>query len=180
MAESCTVDGCAKEARRKSMCSMHVARLARHGTTDAPETALQRYERLVLRSESGCWGWSGSVNSSGYGRIGRLYVHRLSYELHCGPIPRGMLVMHSCDNPPCTNPAHLSVGSYADNRHDAASKGRLNGRGISPKPRRLSSKQLVEIHAMRSHGSSRAEIARRFGISVQHVSNIAPLRTRRV
>ena len=75
-----------------------------------------------------CWPWTGAVDSDGYGRIGlggtaRL-VHRVVYELEVGPIPDGMEVRHTCDNPPCCNPAHLLPGTHAENMADMVERGR--------------------------------------------------------
>ena len=76
---------------------------------------------------SGCWLWTGP-SSDGYGdfRIGgkRILAHRLSYELHIGPIPDGMFVCHKCDVRCCINPAHLFAGTSGDNALDMYAKGR--------------------------------------------------------
>jgi len=84
------------------------------------------------RPPDACWIWRGSTTAYGYGNIrvgGRgtqvaIYAHRLAYEYFVGPIPPGLLVCHACDNPPCTNPAHLWLGTPADNMHDRDRKGR--------------------------------------------------------
>lgn len=77
----------------------------------------------------GCWMWTGCLSSAGYGRINLrgsvVYAHRFSYALAHGVKPtRGVVVMHSCDEPRCVNPAHLRLGTLADNNRDKAQKGR--------------------------------------------------------
>ena len=70
-----------------------------------------------------CWPWHGTRDRYGYGRIVCLNsiqkAHRVSYEMANGPIQDGLLVMHSCDNPNCVNPAHLSVGTQKQNTYTA-------------------------------------------------------------
>ena len=82
----------------------------------------------VTTTDSGCWEWKQRRHVKGYGlaHIGRRCVraHRYAYEVWCGPIPEGMMVLHSCDNPPCCNPDHLRVGTAKDNAQDAILRGR--------------------------------------------------------
>ncbi len=80
-----------------------------------------------------CWEWVGCKDPKGYGRInvdrvGRL-AHRISYALCIGD-PGDLFVCHACDNPPCVNPSHLSLGTNDDNRNDARNKGRPFGRTV--------------------------------------------------
>lgn len=82
-----------------------------------------------------CWEWSGSRTADGYGRRNSRYTHRLAWAWShwdgngtwqdvLKTIPKGMHVLHRCDNPPCCNPDHLFLGTQADNNHDSISKGR--------------------------------------------------------
>ena len=83
---------------------------------------------------TGCWEWQGGRNNIGYGMIrgehGMRTTHRVSYEVHKGAIPAGMIVMHDCDNPLCVNPSHLRIGTHKDNTHDMMRKGRNNYFGV--------------------------------------------------
>jgi hypothetical protein len=70
---------------------------------------------MVVKEDCGCWRFTGAIGSHGYGYFcwddkTRL-AHRASWEVHRGPIPRGMFVCHRCDNPVCCNPDHLFIGA---------------------------------------------------------------------
>src|SRR3990172_4237019 len=86
-----------------------------------------------VNKSDGCWTWTASKRKFGYGAFvwadseGRIIqgrAHRFSYELHHGPIPLGICVLHKCDNPACVRPSHLFLGTRADNNFDMLSKGR--------------------------------------------------------
>jgi hypothetical protein len=81
-----------------------------------------RFWNKVTKTKK-CWIWN-AANKDGYGRFGRKYAHRISFEWHIGKIPEGLFVCHHCDNPSCVNPEHLFVGSNLDNVLDMISKGR--------------------------------------------------------
>ena len=75
-----------------------------------------------------CWEWTGTRNYADYGITqidGRqIRAHRLSYELFNGTIPKGRLVLHHCDNPPCVNPKHLYIGTDVENVRDRVRRSR--------------------------------------------------------
>lgn len=79
---------------------------------------------------SGCWSWLGERNEDGYGKLSvglkKKFAHRVSWEIHKGPIPPGLCVCHGCDNPSCVNPDHLYVGTHKQNMEDKARKGRVS------------------------------------------------------
>lgn len=94
--------------------------------------------KIKIDNNTGCWLWQGGKNNLGYGmmRDGKKMrtAHRVSYEEHNNTvIPQNLVTMHSCDNPGCVCPHHLSLGTRRDNVQDMMSKGRgkpFGGRGM--------------------------------------------------
>lgn len=122
---------------------------------------MDRFLEKVDKSGS-CWVWTGYRVQFGYGIITtakrRERAHRVSYRLHVGPIPDGLLVLHKCDNPPCVNPDHLFLGTDLDNKEDCKRKGRLgirygqslkthckNGHALSDEHRRSTGHRYCRI-----------------------------------
>lgn len=117
---------------------------------------------------NGCWGWSSSKSAYGYGWVRHgdrtLLAHRAAYEVANGPIPAGMVVRHSCDTPECTNPAHLLLGTHADNVADKVARGRQY-RGDRHSCCKVKEADLPVALQLRKDGLSWGEIAKRFGVS---------------
>lgn len=109
------------------------------------------HKHVSPRDDNGCMKWTGNTAVSGYGFIrsdkrGRpLLAHRVAYEMAKGPIPEGMLIRHTCDTPSCVNPAHLIVGTDADNVRDMVMKDRCNAA-------KLLVSQVREIRAKHATG----------------------------
>lgn len=132
------------------------------------------WEKVDRRGVNECWPWLAAKNF-GYGVIGEggrktrhLRAHRVSWEIHRGPIPAGLVVCHHCDNPPCVNPAHLFLGTRAGNNLDRVRKGRnpdpartrhvgeSNGRAILTE---------ADVREIRRRRQSVRQQAARFGVS---------------
>jgi hypothetical protein len=143
--------------------------------------------------KNACWEWTQS-NRNGYGACWefgvQLIAHRVAYSLANGPIPKGMCVCHSCDNPACCNPRHLWLGTQAENLADGRRKGRIRPpkvsrerqargdrhgshthperlpRGSSHKNSKLTERQVVAIRAAYAKGGvSFKKLGERFGVA---------------
>lgn len=144
-----------------------------------------RFWAKVRKSEDidGCWGWSAATSRDGYPWIrisqedGMAHAHRLSWELHFGPIPDDLYVLHSCDRPVCTNPKHLFLGTQQDNMNDMQRKGRRGerggARGEASGSAKLTESQVLEIRRLYAMGNtSQAKLAKQFSMSVTPISLI--------
>lgn len=149
-----------------------------------------RFKRHFRVDENGCWIWTGTSSGSGYGMIGlgakvlgKDLAHRVSWRIHHGEIPSGLLVLHRCDIRRCVNPDHLFLGSYKDNSADMTAKGRgLTGtkrtpdkitRGSVHGMAKLTEIQVAEIK--RRHVAKptfHRILASEFGVSRATIANI--------
>jgi len=140
------------------------------------------WEKVVRRPNGECWGWTG-CKIGPYGQLWsgskqdkNIAAHRVSWEIHNGPIPDGMDVLHRCDNPPCPNPDHLFLGTQADNNADKAAKGRARGAALGEDHHNSKLTPTVVSQIFAASGSQ-YEIARRFGVSRSCVADIKNGRT---
>lgn len=149
---------------------------------------LSRFWEKVAKTDDpdACWNWTAS-HTRGYGYVGlngiSLKAHRVSYEIHNGEIPKGLCVLHKCDNPSCVNPSHLFLGTQADNMRDMKQKGRKkrnalkgqNNKGCFQREqrywrRKLSDADVAEIRRLYSLGGiSQRSLAQTFHISLSYV-----------
>ena len=133
-----------------------------------------------LDSDTGCWLWTAHRKSKGYGQLSRTgqhggmaAAHRASWELHRGPIPDGLWVLHHCDTPPCVNPDHLFLGTHADNVADMIAKGRPGGpyrRGESHCQAKLTEADVRKIRAAK--GLLLRELAAQYGVSPNTIGKV--------
>jgi hypothetical protein len=140
------------------------------------------WAKLDRGGDDECWPWKGARTPEGYGVMVRQYrplrryrSNRLAYELLVGPIPEGLHVLHRCDSPPCCNPAHLFLGTQADNNRDRARKGRNGGhkiRGAANGRAKLSPSDVAAIRRAYEEGATQDALAVGFGVSQPQISRI--------
>lgn len=128
---------------------------------------------LIFTRERRCWEWQHSLTWNGYGRIctgnKSRRASRVAYELFCGPIPDGLSVLHTCDNPRCCNPTHLFVGTTRQNMEDRNAKGRT-ARGSKNGTAKLTEKQVAEIRVRFGRGETKHGLARAFGVGTTTIT----------
>lgn len=127
-------------------------------------------DKVSPEPNSGCWLWTGAVNDSGYGLFrNNERAHRVSYEIHKGPIPNGLVACHKCDNRLCVNPDHIFIGTKGDNNRDMHAKGRANRPRGEANHSRLSGEQ-VEFVLLSQLGTR--QLGRLLGVSHTCISRI--------
>jgi hypothetical protein len=133
-----------------------------------PEDRFRKFIEIDI--ETGCWIWIGSRQGTKPWDYGSFWdgdkiekAHHYSYEIHKGPIPTGILVLHKCDNPPCVNPDHLFLGTTQDNVDDMFAKGRNHALKGSENGNALLTEETVL--KIRSDIRPVKEIAKDYGVS---------------
>ncbi len=141
------------------------------------EQAKAIIEANVKKTNIGCWEWQKSRYPSGYGAFywrGDQRAHRSSYRIYHldgEPIPEGVIICHTCDNPCCVNPDCLYAGSQQQNHDDKWTRGR-GIRGEKVHTAKLTGLDVVVIRKKHSTGTSMSQIAREHGLSKTHVGRI--------
>lgn len=120
---------CSKKCSGPTVMRRHSLKLMNRTMEEKIESLKSKFEEKVIKTD-GCWQWTGlKMHKREYGMMVGLdgilmRSHRLSYLIYKGEIKKGLYVLHSCDNPPCTNPEHLFLGTQKENIQDMISKGR--------------------------------------------------------
>ena len=158
----------------------HITRLSNHpepiNSVSVPDSVARRFwPKVDRRGDHECWLWQGYTIPRGYGMLSGerrgsnpLYAHRVSFELHHGPVPDGLEVGHRCHTPTCVNPAHLYACTHLENVRHSARDGRLH----APRPsrRKVSDAACDAMLARVRAGESQASVALDFGVSKTFVS----------
>ena len=183
----CTVENCDRKIYAFQLCEKHYVRFKKYGNPlggiKNHATPEERFWRFVQKFD-GCWKWSGKKNN-GYGAFskgskkdGAFLAHRFSWELHNKQkIPKGMFVMHKCDNPECTNPEHLMIGTPKQNTQDMIAKGRKK----TVAPVGLGNVKSIlneeKVRLIRESNDSHAAVGRLLGVSSNCVRGVRTGRT---
>lgn len=163
------------------MNDLFESRLKTMNLDETEERKLRSYfhkfqQKVQVGSDDECWEWTGGKNDERYGymRVGikSEKAHRLSYQWLIGPIPKGKILMHTCDNPSCVNPYHLRVGTQLDNVRDMMEKGRNVTR-----TQKLNKEQVLEIRHRYACGETQQALADEYGVGVTAISKIVNRKT---
>lgn len=143
-----------------------------------PQTPIENrfWPKVDIRGADECWNWLSTLTKQGYGTIWdndrqlQKRAHRLSWEIHHGPIPDGSVIRHLCHNTSCVNPAHLAVGTHADNGHDQLTNpnrpfGETHGTA------KLTDIDVLRIRSLRDT-QSQSVIAKEYGVTQALISHI--------
>lgn len=156
------------------------------------DKSLKKLRKNVRIAEAtGCWEWTKQKTKDGYGRFMISYksyrAHRASWEIHHGPIPEGMCVLHKCDNPSCVNPDHLFLGTQQDNMKDMRRKGRgydiskclVKAKGIPPIKRgesngsaKITDRVVHEIRSRYKEIKSQRKLSVIYGVARSQIQRI--------
>lgn len=136
------------------------------------------WSKVNIGKSNECWEWLTTLYVDGYGQfmINRTSrrSHRISYELNHGPIPNNMVIMHTCDNRKCVNPAHLKLGTQQQNIQDMFAKGRqpkISRAGTANGRAKLNedAARYIKQHGVKGRGGNVVKLAEKYNVSTTQI-----------
>jgi hypothetical protein len=134
--------------------------------------------KIKIDKKTDCWIWQGAQKGRGYGAVHYnkklRRAHRVSFEVFVGEIKKGKILLHSCNNPLCINPKHLSPGTHQENTKQMIEEGRANPpKGEKHYAAKLNKKDVAEIKSLIEETNlSNAKIAERFNVDRRSIWGI--------
>lgn len=186
----CNIPDCGRKHAGRGLCTTHFERKRQGVPLDRPVRSLIKagvspLERLRAYAPEGapgdCWEWTMCRNKN-YGMISvggtkKRGAHIVAWEIaNSRTLPDGMVIRHKCDNPPCTNPAHLELGEHADNVGDRVARGpSFKGEGNAMV--KLTDDDVRTIRALCAKGMKQRVVAEQFGVKQANISCIVTRKT---
>lgn len=171
-----------KPTKDAKFCGLSCRRKWNKNPENKIDQLKQLLDKYTIKNENNCWGWKGPLYPAGYGQtwfMGKQTpASRSSWIVNNGLIKSKQWVLHKCDNPPCTNPDHLFLGTCKDNVQDMIRKGRKYiPKGSEVHFAKLTEEKVSEIKELLKNKFTLEYISEKFGISISTVSGIKTNRT---
>jgi hypothetical protein len=172
--------------KRGAIAGMPQRFVASHsnGPKSLRNTVSDFWDHVQAGAPDECWLWTGMTERFGYGVIRiagvRKKAHRLSWEIHFGEIPNGLLVCHQCDVPACVNPHHLFLGTIQDNNADRVAKGRDNHPGMQGDAHPMAKLTEDDVRSIRKRATKRGDrkiLAEEYGVSIATIDLVVTGKT---